>query len=657
MSQPFIEIPFSVTGGFWSTASNFPPPEVRNTARAGESVWIRAGDRVEVGNNVAQLSATNVGARLFSLNTQRASIAGGLVSGRLPYAGLIRYQNAALFYLSELQSQQVYINESAVSGLTTSSTAGRLRVAVSDGAGGYSVYDAGFDPPTSTGTVTSPAGGSKAMVGNTGVALAPWRTATNAIGPPSPIVYDNLTSGDVFHIVLPSAVSGQDGWIFCGTRTGDTSGTLRTVRYVYLTARGTFTATNGSPSITAGSNTFFLQDFRKGDVVTISGGSYTISSVDSQTTMTLTANFTGSTGSGKTATFTEVSAEWYDGELGDIVTPATEVFRPPRAAGVLSVFNRAFLWGTYGDEKSGTAVTGPGITPLLANNPEHVGLDSAFTSQNDDLINVLAGDETLYLMTPNTLETITFTGNPDDPFLPRIIHQPGFASAQCGTVYKNQFYGYVNRPIRTMNGDVDATFGTPVLTSMASWNAANTVVAVDTKNEAVLYCNYDGSSTTTVIPYLVQMGIWNPPFTFTGQVTDYAVVNGTTYLIVLTGGNYRVYTWEGGTGAAAPYIATQFYATPDRAKIKGIVFTGNADTMRFYWVQSQQAANFDVSDVAQAQDSYLIQNISSYRSLPEVFYNSPAIRAVAMRAEFTIAKTAGKLDQLVLRLMPLQARK
>lgn len=654
MKSAYIEIPYDVTGGYWPTASNFPPDGVQNTVRAGESVWVRAGNRIEVGNNVAQLSATNVGARLFSLNTQRASIAGALVSGRLPNAGLVRYQNAALLYLSELTSQQVYLDETAVAGLTTSATAGMLRVAISDGAGGYSVYDAGFDPPSSIGTVTTPGGGSKNMSGRTGVALCAWRTATNAIGGPTAITYDTLTAGDVFNIVLPSAVSGQDGWIMAGTRTGDGSGELRIVRYIYITVRGTFTATNGSPSITAGVGTFFLQDLRPGDVLTINAASYTVSAVTSNTTLTLTANFAGSTGAGKTATITTAQAEWYDAELRALIEQ--DVFKPVKAAGVQNFMSRSFLWGTYGDGTS--AVTGPGITPLLADNPEHIGRVTILTTFGDNLLNVLPGDETLFLMTPNTLEVVSFTGDENVPYLVRVLHQPGFASATCGTIYENRFYGYINRPVRSVTGaDMDTMFGTAVLSDMQGWTASRTVVAADTKNEAVLYCNYDGSATTTVVPYLTQLGVWNPPFSITGQVTDYAIVNGITYLIVLTGGNYRVYTWEGGTGAASPYVATQFRAFPDRYKLKGIVFTGNASIMRMYWVEPGAQADFDVRVAGEAQESYLIQASSLYRSLPEVKFNSPPVRALAFRIEFTLVGTGGKLDQLVARLAPLEARR
>lgn len=647
-----VDIDFDMTGGYYPSTSNFAPGDVVNSIKAGLNCWVRAGGRVEVGNGSAQLSATNVGARIFSLNTDRAEIAGALVSGRLPNAGMIRYQGGVLFYLSELTSQQVYINETSVSGLTTASSAGILRVAVPDGGGGYNVYDAGFDPPASIGTVTTPGGGSKNMSGRTGVALCAWRTSTNAISGPTAITYDTLTAGDVFNIVLPSAVSGQDGWIMAGTRRGDGSGELRIVRYVYITPRGTFTATNGSPSITAGTGTFFLQDLRPGDVLTISGGSYTVSAVTSNTTLTLTANFAGATASGLTATVTTIQAEWYDAELSDLIEQ--DCFKPVRAAGVLSYAGRVFLWGTYGETGE---VTGPGITPMLANNPEQIGRDTILTEFKDDILNVLPGDETLFVMTPNTLEVVTFTGAQDVPYIIRVLHQPGFAATTCGTVYKNQFYGYINRPVRSVTGaDMDVQFGTAVLSDMQSWTASNTVVAADTKNEAVLFCNYDGSSTTTIIPYMVQLGVWSTPFQITGQVTDYTIVNGVTYMIVLTGGNYRVYTWEGGTGPASSYVASQFHSSSERWKAKGYVFTGFASKLWVFVIRPGDASSFSPSSTGNSVEQHNFTNVN-YVSHLEIFANLMPARAVALRLDFPANSTVGKCDKLTARGYALEARR
>src|SRR5262245_11413389 len=125
-----IEIEFR--RGYFPSAPSLAPEEMQGTIRRGANAWLRPGGKVEVAKGLSEVSATNVGGRLFAADVQRASIDGGLVGSRLPFAGFLRYQNAALLYVSENTNAQVYLNEIAPAGLTTSATAGRLRVAVPD---------------------------------------------------------------------------------------------------------------------------------------------------------------------------------------------------------------------------------------------------------------------------------------------------------------------------------------------------------------------------------------------------------------------------------------------------------------------------------------------------------------------------------------------
>jgi len=658
-----IDIDIDMSRGYWPSASGFAPDEVINTIRAGVNVWVRAGNKFEVVKAPSETSATNVGARLFPLNDTRASIAGGIVSGRLPYAGLIRYLGGTLLYLSELTSQQVYINEVAAAGVTTASSAGILRVAVPSG-GGYNVYDAGFDPIVlPSGNVTTPAGGTKNMTGDTGVALCPWRTITNAVGAPSNVVVQTLAAGDTVLIALPAMVSGQDGWVYAGTAPGDPSTRLRVIRYVRTTIRGTFTATNLSPNLTAGVNTFFLEDLRAGDVVTIDGGSYAISSVTGQGTAVLTGNFTGGTGTGKTATITSANAEWFgsageQGDRGELID--YDVFKPPRAAGVLQFMNRTFVWGTDGPS---SAVTGPGIRLMLADNPEHVGLTALTTTYGDDLLNVFPANDqrskTFYLMTRNTLELLEFNDAVDDPYRIRVIKQPGFLSAKAGIVYKNVFYGYDRQPFRTVvNGDIDTQFAQAVLSDMDTWTPANVVMGSDANNDAVLFCHWNASDGyTTVLPYLVQLGVWSTPIRVYAQVVDVAAVNGTTYLQVLVSGNYRNWTWEGGAGpSTAPvYIASQFRTSPesDLFQLKNIVFTGNAGEVYVYIVQPG-AALPDLTNTAAAYASFTPSTgtppytATDYTEIQRNM-NTPPVRGIAFRVDFPFLSLFGNMQRLTAR--------
>lgn len=643
------DLEISFENGYFPSAAALSPQVLQRTIRHGEAVWLRPNGRIEVAKGTAGVSSTVVGARLFAVDTMRASIAGGLVGNRLPYAGIIRFLNAVLLYLSENTSAQVYLNEVAVSGLTTSAIAGRLRVAVPDGIGGYSVFDAGFDKPA-TPTVTVTTGGTKAMTGATGVALAPWRTSTGAIGPPSEVTYNNLTptTADLIKITLLSPVSGQTGWIYCGTRWGDQSGELRIVRYIYITPRGTFTATNGSPNLTAGVGTFFNDDLRAGDVVTIDAASYTIQAVTSQTTATLTANFAGSTSAGKTMLITTAAADWFDSELGALID--RNAIRPPRAAGVFQYANRVFLWGVKGESSS--VATGPAILVALANNPEHVGLEAIVTASGSDLVNVVVGDRQLYLMTTTGLEVVTFTGREEDPYVVRELAQPGFKSGTCGVAYKDFFYGFNRRPLRTrVDENIDVNFAASVWSAMDSWDPLRVMLSVDPKNEAILF-SHDNLGSTTVIPYMAQLGVWGPPFTFGNRFFDFATVNGELYLTQISLGEIKVILWEGGTGQSGAYVASQFYDANllNRGRLKNTLFTGKGTTIRIY-AQQPDAAIPDVSDTGQQAASFALSG--NERSEPEIFTNIEG-RAFAFRADLP---TTGSIQKIIARGMPRSERR
>ena len=81
------------------------------------------------------------------------------------------------------------------------------------------------------------------------------------------------------------------------------TGSINTSDYnlaINSTLTGTLTATNGSATIT-GSGTLFVSELTFGDIITLSGVAYTVQSVASNTSLTLTANFVGTTSSSLTA--------------------------------------------------------------------------------------------------------------------------------------------------------------------------------------------------------------------------------------------------------------------------------------------------------------------------------------------------------------------
>lgn len=81
------------------------------------------------------------------------------------------------------------------------------------------------------------------------------------------------------------------------------SGSINTSDYnlaINSTITGTLTATNGSATVT-GFGTLFVSELTFGDIITLSGNKYTVQSVASNTSLTLTANFTGTTSSSLTS--------------------------------------------------------------------------------------------------------------------------------------------------------------------------------------------------------------------------------------------------------------------------------------------------------------------------------------------------------------------
>lgn len=655
-----IDLPLDISDGYWPSTSQFPPEELQRTIKAGLNVWLRDGGRLQEVNGPLQISAVNVGARIFAANNDRAVLAGALVGTRQPYASVLRYQNAVLFFLSELVSQQLYLNEAVVAGATTSAIAGQLRVAVPASPTTYNTFDAGFDPPAVPGITTVT--GTKGMTGETAVSLCAWRSSTNATSAPSEPFFATLDGGanSMFLVPLPAPVAGQDGFVLGGTDWGDTTATLLVRRYIYIVPRGTFTATNGNGTIVGDADTRWLQDLQVGDYIDIDSSTYQITGVINDFDATITPVFGGVTGGGKTMTMLSVVGEWYDGEDGPLLP--YDVLKPVRAAGVFQFMGRVFLWGTDG---AIGGVTGPGIRITLETNPEHTGLFVLLTTLGDDLLNVLPGDQTCYLMTANTLEVMIFTGNPQIPFRTRVLHQPGFRAGTNGVVYKNRFYGFSQRPLRTVtDADIDVEFGKAVWTDMVDWDPQSVLLAVDPKNEAVLYTHYDTfSNLTTIIPFMAQLESigrpkWGPPQRVTGRIVDTAVVNGALYLTLLNAGNYRVNQWEAGAGVSGAYMATQYISSQNRFKVKNIVFTGMASTLYIFVAQPGQSVPFQ-NVPGSATASFNLPAIISSSLYEEIFTNLPPGKAVAFRADFpnNTFTIDGVYQNTLLRVMPLEERR
>ena len=598
------------------------PGEVPNSIYRASNLWLRPNGRLVPVRGVSQISATSLGARIFPLDQYRGSIAGGLISGNLPKCALVRYLNSALFFCSENTSQQVYINESTttpftLTGVTTSTTAKKLRVALLSGTT-YNAWDAGLTAPLSVGTVSTETNGSKSMDGVVSIVACARRISTNTTSNPSLANVQTMSAGgnNRLRVVLGSAQSGSDGWLFGGSDWGRGNyGPWNVIRETKVSF--TVNATNGSDTVTTNADTnarFYVQP---GDKVTINATDYYVQSganaptetqfkLASDAAGTVPVNFAGATGA-YTLTYKEVVLDYRNEELGELIEFDNDL--PPALNGLITFGSLLIGW------------SGNQIIPSKISNPEAFPAALRRTTQSGaDIVNIIVGDGRFYILTTNSLEVATFTQDPDNPFIVRLLWNYGFTSPNQAVVAEGRLYAAVGtssgvKIVRTrVDDDPDLEFGADVESDMTGWSLANTVLAVNATNGAVLAMNYDGTTNTTVIPWMLQQNQWGPPQTITGRVTDACSVSNLTELIIYDGVNYRANHYEGGNGSStSAYVVTPLTdggADGIRKHIKRLKFTGRANTLRVYRVRPGETVP-DVTSTGAAVASFTLTNTTA----------------------------------------------
>ena len=626
MYQPLATL--SVSGGYRPSQSYGGADVAPNVLFRGKNYWIRPFGRLVPVLGVSQRSATSIGPRIFPLDQYRGVIAGALVGSNLPKASLVRY-NQALFFLSEETSKQLYINESTsspftLSSVTTSATAGKLRVALLSSTT-YTAHDAGLAAPASVGTVSTEVGGTKSMDGIVSIVACAKRTITQTLSNPSPASVQTLSAGgnNRIRVVLPAVAIGQDSWIYGGTYWGQGNfGPWRVIREVRTTIEGTV----GIATLAmTGTGTRFQRDLRVGDVITVNSTDYTIATITSDTTATVAAGADQT--APKNATVKEIVLDWRNGEMGELIEFDND--EPPILDGLMLFNNVPFGW------------KGNILYPSKIGNPESFPRIYARSTQSGaDIIHALAGDARIYLLTTNGLEVVTFTQNESDPFLLRQVWSFGFSSPAQAVVAEGTLYAAVGtasgvKIVRTRVDDSpDLEFSAPVESDMASWNVGRVVMGLDPANGAVLAMHYDGSTTTTVIPYMLQQGVWGLPQTVTGQVVSTATVSNGCELIIKSGTDYTVYQWEGGNGAATSAYAAWPFMEADglRQIIKGVKWTGKANTM-YIFTATPGVAIPDVTNTANAAVTLTLTNTLEHENM--LFTNLQNAQSWCVRVDST----------------------
>lgn len=627
MYQPLVV--FSVSGGYRPSQSYGGPDVSPNVLFRGQNYWLRPFGRLVPSKGVLQRSATSFGPRIFPLNDRRGVIAGSIVNAK---SSLVRY-NQALFYLSEEVNKQVYIDESAstpfnLSGVTTSGTQGKLRVALLNGTT-YTAHDAGLAAPVALGTVSIESGGTKGMDGIVSLVACAKRIGTETVSNPATVATNaggqtqTMSSGgnNRIRVVLPAAVNGQDAWLYGGTYWGQGNfGPWRLIREVRVTIEGKIGI---ATQVVTGVGTRFTRDLRVGDVITVNATDYTIATITSDTAATVASGADQAAGSD--AAVKEIVLEWRNGELTDLIEFDND--EPPILDGLMLFNNVPFGWNKNV------------LYPSKIGNPESFPRVLARSTQTGaDIVSAMAGDARIFLLTTNGLEVVTFTQNPTDPFLIRQVWSFGFSGPAQAVVAEGTLFAAVGtasgvKIVRTRVDDSpDLEFSAPVESDMANWNIANVVMGLDPANGAVLVMHYDGTSTTTVVPYMLQQGVWGLPILVSGQITSTATVNNSCELIIKSGANFRVNQWEGGTGSTtSSYVAFPFIDKDGiRQVIKSLKFTGNADMI--YVFKAEPGIPIpDVTDVTKAAVALPLSCGLLHQNV--VFTNIPNAQTFSIRVD------------------------
>lgn len=630
---------YSVTGGYRPSQSYGGPDVAPNVLFRGANYWLRPFGRLVPVKGVGARSAASIGPRIFPLDIYRGEIAGTMINNnlfgldgsvyvisRLPKSSFVRYNNALIF-VSEQASKQVYLNEDTSSpftltGVTTSATPGKVRVALLTGST-FTAHDAGLATPNSPGTISTENGGTKSMDGIVSIVACAKRIATETLSNPTPVNVQTMTAAgpNRIRVVLPTAAAGQDAWIYGGSYWGQGNyGPWRLIREIRIVAEGTVAIATLAMT---GTGTRFQRDLRSGDLVTINGSDYTIDAITSDTAATVTAGSNQS--AGKTVTMKQVVLEWRNGELTDLIEFDND--EPPILDGVMLFNNVPFGW------------KGSTLYPSKIGNPESFPRIYARSTQTGaDIVTALAGDARMFLLTTNGLEVVTFTQNPVDPFLIRQVWSFGFSSPTQAVVAEGTLFaavGTINgvKIVRTRVDDSpDLEFSAPVESDMATWRADRVVMGLDPANGAILAMHYDGTSTTTVIPYMLQQGVWGLPIEISGQVTSAATVGNACEIVIQSGADYQVYQWEGGTGEdIQSYVAFPFIDKDGlRQTIKALKFTGNADMLYIFKAEPGIPIP-DVTDESKAVVALPLADSLQHQNI--IFTNVPNAQSFSIRVD------------------------
>jgi hypothetical protein len=425
----------------------------------------------------------------------------------------------------------LYSNGAAISATLTASQ--NLKVAYPIPAGGYDSRPAGFSVPPAPVVVEGTAGTKNLPIGAYWVAVARKRDGFSGQGNPSdPTLVTITVAGNRIKVSLGpfDATQGQTAWNVYVSRIAERA--------------------NERPGV------WLYQEFN-------------VQSVD-------------------------VQFDFFDTELQERAEYDNDP--PPRALFVFTLGNHLAVASCGGPPDAGGLETTPG--PQIAagkyNNPEAFSPFARTPTAGGEIIaGVALGDLVAYLLTPNSLQVCSLTGNSINPFAIRKAWASGFAHQYSGVVANDLFYGLTKRGLyRTIGKDAaDATdaFAQYVRPDLQAIAPGRSFIGSDVgKKQVVIFWSNARQATgggwqTKALVYNTEQESWSAPCWLGDGTTDFTVTSCATIgnELYVTTADGAVWRWddENSGMTLAGFVAFPFVAGDGRFKktVRSSKLTGNAN--------------------------------------------------------------------------------
>jgi hypothetical protein len=297
---------------------------------------------------------------------------------------------------------------------------------------------------------------------------------------------------------------------------------------------------------------------------------------------------------------TDVEFDFFDDDLVERAEYDNDP--PPKALFVFTLGNHLAIASCGGPPDGTGANTTPGaeVAASKYNNPEAFSPFAHTPTEGGEVIaGVALGELVAYLMTPNSLQVVSLTGNSINPFAIRKQWGAGFAHQYCGVVHNDLFYGLTKRGLfRTIGKDADQAtddFARAVRPELQAIAPGRSFIGSDIgkKQVVVFWSNArqgaGGGWQTKAMVYNTEQGAWSAPAWLGDGTTDFIVTSCATIGndLYVTTADGAVWRWDDEASGLtiAGFLGFPFVAGDSRflKTVRSSKLTGNANgELRIY---------------------------------------------------------------------------